>query len=148
MMAGVLAGSNFIFHAAGGLEGGLTMGYEKFVMDLDHCGMMLKMIGGLDVSEDTMARPSYDEVGPGQTFLQTDHTLANFETANYVSELPDPGTFEQWTEAGAQDAQIRANRRWKQMLTNYEAPPIDGAIDEALCEYVARKKDAVPDEWY
>ena len=148
MLAGVLAGSNFIFHAAGWLEGGLTMGYEKFVMDLDHCGMMLKMIGGLDVSDDSLARESYAQAGPGQTFLQTDHTLANFETANYISELPDPGTFEQWTESGAEDTQLRANRQWKQMLADYEAPPIDSAVDDALCDYVARKKAAVPDEWY
>ena len=40
MMAGILAGSNFVFHAAGWLESGLTIGYEKFAMDLDHCGMM------------------------------------------------------------------------------------------------------------
>ena len=124
------------------------MGYEKFVMDLDHCGMMLKMIGGLEVSGATLARDSYAQVGPGLTFLQTDHTLANFETANYESELPDPGTFEQWTEEGAEDTQIRANRRWKQMLADYEAPPIDDRVDEALREYVDRKKAAVPDEWY
>ncbi|NNE22747.1 MAG: trimethylamine methyltransferase family protein, partial [Rhizobiales bacterium] len=55
MMAGVLAGSNFIFHAAGWLEGGLTMGYEKFVMDLDHCGMMLQMIAGLTIDDDQLA---------------------------------------------------------------------------------------------
>lgn len=148
MMAGVLAGSNFIFHAAGWLEGGLTMGYEKFVMDLDHCGMMLKMIGGLEVSADSLARDSYRQAGPGETFLQTDHTLEHFETANYVSELPDPGTFEQWTDAGAEDTQVRANRRWKQMLDEYEAPPIDDAVDEALREFVDQKKAAAPDEWY
>src|ERR1700749_4087999 len=34
-----LGGVNFVLHAAGWLEGGLTVGYEKFVMDADQCGM-------------------------------------------------------------------------------------------------------------
>ena len=148
MLAGIMAGSNFVFHAAGWLEGGLTMGYEKFVMDLDHCGMMLKMIGGLDVDDDTLARPSYAQAGPGVTFLQTDHTLANFETANYVSELPDPGTFEQWSDSGAGDAEVRANSRWKQLLADYEPPPIDPAVDEELRDFIDRKKASQPDAWY
>ena len=35
MTAALMAGSDIVFHAAGWLEGGLTMGYEKFVLDLD-----------------------------------------------------------------------------------------------------------------
>ena len=148
MLAGIIAGSNLVFHAAGWLEGGLTMGYEKFVMDLDHCGMMLKMIGGLDVDEHSLARSSYSQAGPGVTFLQTDHTMANFETANYVSELPDPGTFEQWTDTGSADAETRANARWKQMLADYEPPPIDDAVDEELRDFIDKKKASMPDAWY
>ncbi len=148
MMSAIMAGSNFIFHAAGWLEGGLTMGYEKFVMDLDHCGMMLRMTEGLSVSDDTLAAESYFEAGPGKAFLSTSHTLANFEKANYVSELPDPGTFEQWTDNGAESAEQRANRRWKQMLHDYEAPPLDPAIDEELQDYMAAKKAAAPDLWH
>ena len=47
MMAGLMAGANFIFQAAGWLEGGLTMGYEKFILDVDHCGQLHKYLGGL-----------------------------------------------------------------------------------------------------
>ena len=35
----ILAGVNFVLHAAGWLEGGLTIGYEKFILDADQCGM-------------------------------------------------------------------------------------------------------------
>jgi len=55
MMSGILAGSNFIFHAAGWLEGGLTIGYEKFAADLDHTGMMLRMMAGLEVTDEQLA---------------------------------------------------------------------------------------------
>ncbi len=148
MMAGILAGSNFVFHAAGWLEGGLTMGYEKFIMDLDHCGMMLRMIGGLTVDENGLAADAYREAGPGEAFFGTAHTMANFETANYMSELSSGDSYEQWMEDGAKDMQQRANRRWKEMLADYQPPPLDPAIDEALQDFMARKKSETPDQWY
>ena len=103
MDSGILAGSNFVFHAAGWLEGGLTMGYEKFAMDLDHCGMMLRMVQGMTLDDGQLAADAYLEAGPGQAFIGTVHTLANFETANFRSELADTNSFEQWTEAGSLD---------------------------------------------
>lgn len=148
MMAGMLAGSNLVFHAAGWLEGGLTMGYEKFVMDLDHCGMMLRMIGGLSIDTEQLAASAYREAGPGQAFLGTAHTLAHFRTANYLSELADTASYEQWLDAGGEDLQQRAHRQWKAMLSDYQAPALDPAIDEALRDFKARKQAALPDQWH
>jgi trimethylamine--corrinoid protein Co-methyltransferase len=148
MMAGILAGSNFVFHAAGWLEGGLTMGYEKFVMDLDHCGMMLRMMAGLTIDEEGLAADAYREAGPGEAFLGTAHTLAHFETANYLSDLADTDSYEQWVEGGRQDMETRAHKRWKEMLVEGQAPPLDPAIDEALRDFMARKKRALPDQWH
>ena len=146
--ASILAGSNFIFHAAGWLEGGLTMGYEKFVMDLDHCGMMLCMMGGLTIDDESLAADAYRETGPGEAFLGTAHTLAHFETANYLSDLADTASYEQWEEAGRLDLEQRASRRWKEMLADYRAPALDPAIDEALLDFMTRKKAALPDQWH
>ena len=39
----------------------------------------------------------------------------------------------------------RANEIWKRMLAEYEAPPIDPAIDEALLEFIIRRKASFPD---
>lgn len=148
MLTGVLAGSNFIFHSAGWLEGGLTMGYEKFVMDLDHCGMMLKMMCGLEIDENSLAADAFLENQPGVNFFGTAHTLRNFETANYMSDLADTSSFEQWSEAGSLTMEQRANERWKQMLDGYEAPQLDVAVNEALDDFISRKKQSMPDMWH
>ena len=141
----LLAGVNFVLHAAGWLEGGLTMGYEKFVMDLDQCGMMAAFAKGVDLSPNGQAVDAIIENGPGQHFLGTAHTLANFETAFYRSDIADNNSFEQWQEDGSLDAAQRANVIWKRMLADYEAPPIDPGIDEALLEFIARRKASMPD---
>jgi trimethylamine---corrinoid protein Co-methyltransferase len=142
----ILAGVNFVLHAAGWLEGGLAIGYEKFVLDNDQLGMAHTFVKGVDLSPNGQALDAIRENGPGQHFLGTAHTLANFETAFYRSAIADNSSFEQWLEEGSQDAARRANSIWKKTLAEYEAPPIDPAIDEALREFVARRKSEMPDE--
>ena len=141
----ILAGVNFVLHAAGWLEGGLAVGYEKFVMDADQCGMAAVFVNGIDMSENGQAVDAIIDNGPGQHFLGTAHTLANFETAFYRSEVADNNSFEQWQEDGSLDAAQRANRIWKRMLRDYEAPPLDEGIDEALQEFIAKRKASMPD---
>jgi trimethylamine--corrinoid protein Co-methyltransferase len=141
----VLGGVNFVLHAAGWLEGGLTVGYEKFILDADQCGMMAVFVKGVDLSENGQALDAIRGNGPGQHFLGTAHTLANFETAFYRSEVADNNSFEQWTEDGGLDAAQRANAIWKRMLADYEAPPIDAGIDEAIGEFIVKRKASMPD---
>ena len=140
-----LAGVNFVLHTAGWLEGGLAMGYEKFVMDADQAGMMHTLLAGVDLSENGQALSAIREVGPGKHFLGCSHTLANFETAFYRSPLADNNSYEQWEAEGRKDMTTRANARWKKMLEEYVAPPLDAAVDEALLDYMSRRKAAFPD---
>ena len=141
----MLAGVNFVLHAAGWLEGGLTMGYEKFILDTDQCGMAETLLSGVDLSENGQALESVIETGPGQHHLGTAHTLANFETAFYRSFTADSNSFEQWLEEGSLQAAERANSLWKKALSEYQPPMIDEAVDESLCEYIAKKKQIYPD---
>ncbi len=143
----VLGGVNFVLHAAGWLEGGLAIGYEKFVLDCDQLGMMTTFVRGLDASENGVGLDALLTNPPGNHFLGTAHTLANFETAFYRSDTADNSSFEQWSEDGGLDAAQRANALWKRRLNEYEAPPLDSAIDEALLEYIAQRKAVLPDEF-
>ncbi|HET7236943.1 MAG TPA: trimethylamine methyltransferase family protein [Actinomycetota bacterium] len=141
----ILAGVNFVLHAAGWLEGGLTMGYEKFAMDLDQCGMAAAFVKGVDLSPNGQAIDAIRDNGPGQHFLGTAHTLANFETAFYRSTIADNNSYEQWESDGGKDTAQRANQVWKRMLAEYEAPPIDEAVDQQLREWIEAKKASFPD---
>jgi trimethylamine---corrinoid protein Co-methyltransferase len=141
----ILGGVNFVLHAAGWLEGGLAMGYEKFVLDADQCGMMHAFVKGVDLSDNGQAVAAIVENGPGQHFLGSAHTLANFETAFYRSNVADNNSFEQWEIEGSLDAAMRANAVWKRALAEYEPPPIDDAIDLELREWIGQRKASFPD---
>ena len=145
LMPTVLAGVNFVLHAAGWLEGGLASSYEKLIMDADQLAMHQVLAGGYDLSENGQALSAVREVGPGSHYLGCQHTQDNFETAFWRSAVADNNSFEQWQSDGAKDIVVRANERWKAMLARYEAPPIDPAIDEALNAFIAKKKESLPD---
>ncbi len=141
----IMAGTNFVLHSAGWLEGGLAIGYEKFVLDCDQLGMMMTFGKGLDITENGQAMSAMRENVPGNHFLGTAHTLANFETAFYRSDTADNNSFEQWVEDGSLDASQRANRLWKERLASYQPPALDDAIDAELQEYIAKRKAVLPD---
>ncbi|MDE3175240.1 MAG: trimethylamine methyltransferase family protein [Pseudomonadota bacterium] len=148
MLAAVHCGANFILHAAGFLDGLLSMSYEKFVLDTDFCGALHSYLDGVKIDDNELAVEAFKEVGPGNHFFGCAHTMANYQTAFWDSELADNEPFEKWEAAGSTDSATRANQRWKKRLAEYQAPPLDPGIDEALADFVDRRKREAPDAWY
>ncbi len=148
MHSTVMAGANFVLHAAGWLEGGLCTGFEKLVIDADRLGVYQVMLSGIATEGDALARDAYEEVEPAGHFLGSAHTMRNYRTAFYESALSDSENVESWEERGAKDMQQRAYERWTALLADYEAPAIDVAVDDALRDYVERRKHELPDAWY
>ena len=149
MHSTMLAGSNFTLHAAGWLEGGLSTGFEKLIMDADRLGSYQKVLSvGLETDDNAFARDAYEEVEPGGHFLGSAHTMRNYQDIFYEPHLSDSENVESWEDAGAKDMRARAYDRWNDMLDNYQAPPIDEAKKEELVDFVARRKSELPDAWY
>ena len=144
----MFGGANFVLHAAGWLEGGLSVSYEKLILDADQLGGMAKLALGVDMSENGQSMDAFHQVEPGGHFLGCAHTQANFETAFYRFETADTNSVEQWKEEGSKDAATRANAIWKKRLAEYEAPAIDPGVDEALREFVEKKKASMADASY
>ena len=144
--ATLLAGANFVLHAAGWLEGGLVSSLEKLVMDADQLAMLQKFSKGPDLSDDGQAMDAFTEVGPRGHYLGAAHTQRHMKTAFYDSKLLDYRPFETWKEDGEPDTIALANKKMRKMLAEYEAPVMDPAIDEALKEFVAKRKASMPDQ--
>ncbi|QIE45531.1 trimethylamine methyltransferase family protein [Pseudohalocynthiibacter aestuariivivens] len=146
LMGATMAGVNFIIHATGCLEGLLTTGYEKIVMDADRCAAMQRFTQGIDFSEAAQAMDAFFEIGPGGHFLGAQHTHDNFETAFWMGNMSHDGTFEQWTAEGGLWQHQRATDRVKQLLDDYEPPEMDLAIREALDEFIIRRSREIEGE--
>ncbi|MEM7508924.1 MAG: trimethylamine methyltransferase family protein [Pseudomonadota bacterium] len=143
--AALLGGVNFMLHACGWLEGGLVSSPEKFVMDADQLGALHKLAEGVIADTNGQAMDAIAEVGPGGHYLGCAHTQANFKEAFWRSDVFDYKPFETWSEEGARDSYQLANTRMHRMLGDYQQPALDPGIDEALKDYVAKRKASEPD---
>ncbi len=136
----IMGGANLVNHAAGWLEGGLTASFEKLILDAEMLQMMAEYLRPIEVNDDELALDAIAEVGPGGHHFGTSHTLARYESAFYSPMMSNRQNFESWEEAGSIDSAARANTIWKQLLQEYTQPDLDPAIDEALVDYVERRK--------
>ena len=136
----IMGGANLVNHAAGWLEGGLTASFEKLILDAEMLQMMAEYLRPIEVNDDELALDAIAEVGPGGHHFGTSHTLARYESAFYSPIISNRQNFESWQEAGSIDTATRANAIWKQLLREYTQPELDPAIDEALVDYVDRRK--------
>ncbi len=140
LWASVSSGTNVVYHAAGWLEGGLCASYEKFIMDCETLQQMIAYMKPVEAAPEDLAFDTIKEVGPDGHFFGTEHTQKRYETAFYSPFLSDWSNFENWEDNGSLQTPERANKIWKGILKDFEAPPLDDAIREELADFVARRK--------
>ena len=140
MMPSMFVRPNFILHAAGWLESGLTAGYEKFILDCELLGMYDRYLKNVSWDEDEWAMDAIiNEVPPGGHHLGSSHTMRHYRTAFYRADLFDYESAEAWEANGSVDSIQRANAKYKQVLREYERPSLDPSTDEALRDFITRR---------
>jgi trimethylamine--corrinoid protein Co-methyltransferase len=142
----VLGRVNFVLHAAGWLESALLASYEKFVIDVEALRMFEWILTkGLPVDAEGQAMDAIREVGPGGHFLGTEHTLRNYRTGFYRPWISSTDNFDRWNRQGAKTVDQVATGKWKQLLAEFPDPGIDPGVDEALNEFIDRRKKELGD---
>ncbi len=145
MMPTMLAGANYVMHAAGWLESGLVSCYEKFIVDVEILRMLHEEFTPLDVSEDSLAFSAHEEVGAGGHFLGAVHTLERFRECFYRPLLSSTANYERWKRDGGKDTAARATDIYQQSLSDYEEPAMDADLRAELKAYVDRRRKELGD---
>ena len=145
LMPTFLAGTNFVMHSAGWLEGGLVAGFEKFVIDAQIVEMLQHEFTPMEIDEASLAYDAHVEVGHGGHFLGAAHTMERFRTCFYRPFLSSSDNYDRWMRNGGKDTAARASDIWKKRLEDYTEPPLDEAIKAQLQEYVARRRTELGD---
>jgi trimethylamine---corrinoid protein Co-methyltransferase len=140
-----LAGTNFVMHAAGWLEGGLVSCYEKFIIDVELLRMLRVEFTPLEIDEESLAFGAHEEVGHGGHFLGAQHTMERFRECFYRPLLSSTANYERWVRLGAKDATARAGEICAKTLAEYQAPPLDDGIRAELEEFVTRRRAELGD---
>jgi len=142
LWSAVQSGANFVYHAAGWLEGGLIASPEKFIMDCEVLQMIERYMEPEVVSTnpEDIAFDAIKEVGPKGHFFGIQHTQDRYEKAFYSPFTSDWRNFEAWELAGAEWTAQRAHRHYKDILNEFTPPPLDEGIKEELMAFVDKRK--------
>jgi len=140
-----LAGTNWVMHSAGWLEGGLVSCYEKFIVDIELLRMLRVEFTPLEIDEASLAFGAHEEVGHGGHFLGAQHTMERFRECFYRPLLSSTANYERWLKLGGKDATVRAGEICAKTLAEYQQPPLDDGIQAELADYVARRRAELGD---
>jgi len=139
VMTAFLTRCNLV-HDVGYIEYGTTSSMEMLVVVDEIIRDARYVMGGVEVSERTLAREAIHRARPGGGFLADDHTLDNWKWAQWQPALIDRMRYDRWVEKGRQDMAARANERARQILAEHEAPPLPEAAEEVIAEVVKERE--------
>jgi trimethylamine--corrinoid protein Co-methyltransferase len=131
--AAALAGANYIHHSAGFLESLLTVAYEQFVIDDDINGAIMRMVRGIEVTDETLSVDLIEQVCGGEGhYLGTQQSLKMMQTEYYYPHTGDRQRRQDWEEDGSQDMRERARARARDILRTHQPQGIPAGVDEDI----------------
>lgn len=136
LTSAVSCGLNMILHAAGALESINCMSYEKFIIDDEMCGMARRIKQGVSVTPETLGLEAIKEIGPGGHFLGNPHTFRHFKTEFFMPKLGNRTSYDAWNKSDEKNMARKANKEWKEILSQYSPPELSPDIDADLKSYV------------
>jgi trimethylamine--corrinoid protein Co-methyltransferase len=129
LLLAAMGGCSYIHHAIGMVANMSATSLEQAVIDDEIVGMAWRVLRGLEVSDESMALPAIDRVGPGGHYLMDEHTLRHMRSEFFYPRLADRQSWPAWEAAGGPDSRARAAARVAELLASHRAPglPVEAA---------------------
>lgn len=138
----LMAGATVIIHAAGWLEGGLSVSYEKIITDVEVLNMIAELCAGKAAGADEIGfENALSHVDPSGHFFAAPQTMERYSTEFYEPIVHDYANFGTWTERGARDASSRATDVWQEIVNRESTVAVDDSKLEELQRFIARRTE-------
>ncbi|THH37172.1 trimethylamine methyltransferase [Aliishimia ponticola] len=136
----LMAGASVVIHAAGWLEGGLSVSYEKLICDIEVLNMVAELCAGAQAGADEIGfDTALSTVQPGGHFFDAPQTMARYQTEFYQPVVHSYANFRTWTERGAEDTSARATGIWKSIVEAGPGITPDAARVAAMQDFIAKR---------
>lgn len=141
IMTAFLTRCNLV-HDVGYIEFGTTSSMEMLAVADEIIRDVRFIMGGVEVSERTLAREVIHRAKPGGGFLADDHTLDNWKWAQWRPALIDRMRYDRWVKKGSKDMTARANGRAREILAEHQVLPLPEEAETAITEVLVKRSAA------
>jgi trimethylamine--corrinoid protein Co-methyltransferase len=128
-----LAGCNNVSESSGMMASLMGCSYESLVIDNDMLGMIMRVVRGIEVNEETLSYRAIKETVEGEGhFLRDPQTLSLMKSEYLYPNLADRSTQEEWESEGSPDIRQRAEKQAREILNSHYPVYIDEKIDKKV----------------
>jgi trimethylamine--corrinoid protein Co-methyltransferase len=115
------------------LESLLAVAYEQYVIDDDIGGQVMRLVRGLEVTEETLSLDVIHDVANGENhYLGQPQTIELMNTEYHYPHTADRATRADWEAAGSMDMREKARRQARQTLQSFFPEIVPGELDRRL----------------
>lgn len=118
---------NVILHAAGVMNGYLSMSFDKVITDFEIIDYVDRYLADVKVDEITIPEDVIKEVGPGGHFLMEDHTFEYCRVDPLETHISAKGT-----ETDPLSFYKNIDKRTEELLGKYEKPQVSENVLEQM----------------
>jgi trimethylamine--corrinoid protein Co-methyltransferase len=139
MSTAVRNGANFILHACGQLGSYISMSLEKWIFDEEICRMLRRILKAMDITVESIDVNTIKSVGSDGNYLVHPTTFEHCRSL-YRPNLFTRDDYQSWWDSGAKNVSEVAVEMLAKRLAEYAKPQIDEGLEQALSEFVSRRK--------
>ncbi|ADG80953.1 trimethylamine methyltransferase family protein [Thermincola potens] len=129
--AALCAGAD-LFNMGGLLGSLMAFDFAKAVIDNEIALMLKRIKRGMEFSEENMALDLIKQVGPGGSYMDLEHTMANMRTTAVLPKVANRDPRGRWEDMGRPDAHARAMKEAKKILTKENPARFPAELDEKI----------------
>lgn len=131
LVLGASAGADIYGHMGiCGVDQGSSL--DMLVLQNEVISYVESVLRPIEFTEETFALGEIEEIGPGGTFIDRDHTVRHFRKELWFPKLLDRQYFQQWLEAGASSMEERCRERKEEILQAHRPKPIPEELEKTL----------------
>jgi trimethylamine--corrinoid protein Co-methyltransferase len=113
---------------------------EKLILDNEICGMVYRVLAGIEPKEDFPILPRFEELIRDEHLLISEHTLRYLEEEiHFPGFVIDRANRARWREEGSQTLGTRASTEIKRLVDGYEPIKLSEETQNELTKLMERE---------
>lgn len=136
---GAAAGADIFGHM--GISGvDQASSLDMLVLQDEVIGYVESLMRRVEISDETLGLDVIEELGPGGSFIDHEHTVRHFRQELWFPKLLDRSYYQAWLDQGAVSMEDRCRCRKEEILASHVPEPLDRDVEKALDEIVTAGK--------